>query len=179
MVPIDREYGVTVQRALVRVNMREKVSFACLVCWNVLCTLSAGAIGVHTTDTLISYHAVKEEIRLFSKLFPGLFDVVIRERDAYMAEVVCSVLKGLKGNMLSDIRVCGNMCVQGGEGCVCENVGITPVQSPDVDVGVGSWPPPSESEGGWKPKYMPRKYVGLVVVGAAHVPGLMKHLQGS
>lgn len=88
----DRLYDVTIQRIFDRLGFLEKLKAAVLMIWEVI-TMSMNKMKEYIAKSDESEDFVIDEIEKFAKYFPALADVIIRERDEYLAQSVLEVVR--------------------------------------------------------------------------------------
>ena len=86
----DRLYSVTMQRIQDRLSLRAKITVACMLVWETL-TMTFQKMKEFTTPSESNLAFVQREIDHTVKHLPALADVVIFERDAYLARTIGDV----------------------------------------------------------------------------------------
>ena len=86
----DRAYSVTIQRIQDRLTFRGKIVVAFMLLWETV-TMSVIKMKDFTRSTENDLDFVQAETDHFAKHLPVLADVVIFERDAYMARTIADV----------------------------------------------------------------------------------------
>ena len=86
----DRSYSITVQRMMERLSKWEKCKIAVMLVWEVL-TCSARRVSEYLKNSEADSSFVKDELEQLSKYFPSLADVLINERDEYLAQTISQV----------------------------------------------------------------------------------------
>jgi pheromone shutdown protein TraB len=86
----DRLYGVTIQRVFDKLGWVEKLKMAVIVLWEVV-TMSFFRIKEYIRKTEDDSEFVKDEIARFSKHLPAIAQVIISERDEYIAQSLCEI----------------------------------------------------------------------------------------
>ena len=86
----DRLYSVTMQRIQDRLSLRAKITVVCLLFWETL-TMTFQKMKEFTTPSESNLAFVQREIDHTVKHLPALAEVVIFERDAYLARTIADV----------------------------------------------------------------------------------------
>eukprot|EP01032_Pedospumella_encystans_P009048 gene9048-10684_t len=86
----DRLYSVTMQRIQDRLSLRAKITVACMLVWETL-TMTFQKMKEFTTPGESNLAFVQREIDHTVKHLPALAEVVIFERDAYLARTIADV----------------------------------------------------------------------------------------
>jgi len=86
----DRAYSVTMQRIDDRLTFRGKIAVAVMLLWETL-SMSVIQMTDYTTSADSDLDFVQKETDHFAKHLPVLADVVITERDAYLARTIADV----------------------------------------------------------------------------------------
>lgn len=110
----DRQYGVTIQRLMDRLRWTEKLKILVILVWEVL-TMSFFKLKeyIHRTETDDKF--IHDELEKFAKYLPGISDIIINERDDYLAQTLCDIARvGFRWNSPPDA---------GTRGCVVAVVG--------------------------------------------------------
>jgi len=93
VVLADRQYGVTIQRVFDRLKMWEKLTMFCIMFWEVL-TMTFFKLKDYIKKTEADDGFIQDEIKKLGKYLPSLADVIINERDEYLAQTVCEIARG-------------------------------------------------------------------------------------
>lgn len=88
----DRLYGVTIQRIFDKLSWREKFMMAIVVVWEVL-TMSLFKIKEYIHKTENDQEFMKDEMDRFAKHLPAVANVIIAERDGYIAQTLCEIAR--------------------------------------------------------------------------------------
>ena len=83
----DRAYAVTIQRALDRLSLLEKVKVGAIMLYEAV-TLSLGKLTDYINRSEADDGFVVEEMKTFRALMPGFASVIIDERDEYIAQTI-------------------------------------------------------------------------------------------
>lgn len=83
----DRKYSVTIQRIFDRLNTFEKIKIGIMFIWEAL-SLSALKVREYIKNTENGTQFVQDEVAQFAKYMPALAQVVIFERDEYLAQSI-------------------------------------------------------------------------------------------
>ena len=83
----DRLYAVTIQRVFDRLGLLEKLKMACIMLWEAL-TMSLGRLREYVKRSETEEDFVKREIEKFGRYLPSVAEVIIHERDEYLAQTV-------------------------------------------------------------------------------------------
>ena len=81
----DRLYAVTIQRIFDRLGMFEKLKMGCIMVWEAL-TMSLGRLREYVRRSESEEDFVQQEIAKFGRYLPSVAEVVIHERDEYLAQ---------------------------------------------------------------------------------------------
>lgn len=81
----DRLYAVTIQRIFDRLGVFEKVKMGCIMVWEAL-TMSLGRLREYVRRSESEEDFVQREIAKFGRYLPSVAEVVIHERDEYLAQ---------------------------------------------------------------------------------------------
>lgn len=90
----DRLYDVTIQRIFDKLGLLEKLKAAVFMVWEVL-TMSLSGMRDYISKSDKDDDFVQDEIQRFTKYFPGLSDIIISERDEYLAQSILEVMREL------------------------------------------------------------------------------------
>lgn len=88
----DRLYGVTIQRIFDKLSFFEKLKMAGILIWEVL-TMSLFKLKDYVHRTQHDDDFVKEEVEKFGRYLPAFAQVVISERDEYIAQTLTELAK--------------------------------------------------------------------------------------
>lgn len=79
---IDREIGTTLQRALNKMTFKEKVSFVISGIWSFFKKDDEEELDI---EELKNPDKIDEVMEMFQDISPGVYEVLVKERDAYLA----------------------------------------------------------------------------------------------
>lgn len=88
----DRNYDVTMQRAFDRLGFGEKIKATIIITWEVL-TMSLSKMKEYISRSDSESDFVRDEVEKFSAHFPILSDIIIKERDEYLAQSILEVVR--------------------------------------------------------------------------------------
>jgi pheromone shutdown protein TraB len=88
----DRNYDVTIQRAFDRLGFGEKIKATIIITWEVL-TMSLSKMKEYISRSDSESDFVRDEVEKFSAHFPILSDIIIKERDEYLAQSILEVVR--------------------------------------------------------------------------------------
>jgi pheromone shutdown protein TraB len=83
----DRLYAVTIQRIFDRLHFFEKIKLAGIMTWEVV-TMSLTKLREYVHKSENEDDFVRSEIEKFGKHLPSVADVIINERDEYLAQTI-------------------------------------------------------------------------------------------
>ena len=86
----DRLYKVTIQRIFDELSMFEKAKMLCIVAWEVL-TMSIFKLKDYIHKTEQDDQFIKDEIAHFIKHMPAVANIIVTERDDYIAQTISEV----------------------------------------------------------------------------------------
>jgi pheromone shutdown protein TraB len=92
VVLADRQYAVTIQRIFDRLKIWEKITMFCILFWEVL-TMTFFKLKDYIKKTEADEGFIQDEIKKFGKYLPSLADVIINERDEYIAQSLCEIAR--------------------------------------------------------------------------------------
>ena len=127
----DRSYAVTVQRAFDRLSFLERIKMV-IILFSEIIMMSFFNLKDYIKKTEMDEAFIKREIAKFGRWLPGFADVIINERDEYLAQTLVEIVK-------------------------------TGFYKERSNNGLGPLPPG-------------RRGKVVAVVGAGHLPGIVKHL---
>jgi pheromone shutdown-related protein TraB len=90
---IDRDIQITLQRALNQMSIGEKMRFI----YSIIASFFAKDEDIQDIESIKEGDTLKEVMEYFQKLSPKAYNVLVKERDAYMA----SMLLNLTGNVIA------------------------------------------------------------------------------
>lgn len=93
VVLADRQYAVTMQRTFDRLRAWEKISMLFIMIWEVL-TMTFFKLKDYIQKTETDSDFIQDEIKKFEKRLPALAEVIIKERDEYLAQTICEIARG-------------------------------------------------------------------------------------
>lgn len=93
----DRLYSVTVQRCFDQLKFFEKVKVVFTLLYEVL-SMTVRSIKEYIAKTENDNDFMKKELEKFERMLPSLARIIIRERDEYIAQIVCDVARSGFGN---------------------------------------------------------------------------------
>ena len=88
----DRLYSVTVQRIFDNLNFIEKVKMVCIIFWEII-TMNLFKIKDYIRKSETDENFIKDEISRFAKYMPAIANVVISERDEYIAATLAELAR--------------------------------------------------------------------------------------
>lgn len=147
----DRLYDVTIQRIFDKLRLFEKLKAAVFMVWEVL-TMSLNGMRDYISKSDSDDAFVQDEIQRFTKYFPGLADIIINERDEYLAQSILEVARELTLQHLggTNTPVLNRIVVVVGAGhlvgiqkCL-QNGGVSPQRIRDISASSKhscTWPP--------------------------------------
>jgi pheromone shutdown protein TraB len=86
----DRLYSVTVQRAFDRLRGLERLRLLIVLFFEFV-TMSSYRVRRFIKKSESEVNFIENEIRKFNKILPSFADVIINERDEYLAQTVCEI----------------------------------------------------------------------------------------
>jgi len=111
----DRQYSVTIQRIFDKLSGWDKVRMALILVWEVL-TMSIFKLKDYISKTENDENFIEEEIQKFKKYLPVFADIIINERDEYIAQTICEIARvGFSRNKVSS-QMTGKVVVVVGAG---------------------------------------------------------------
>lgn len=88
----DRLYGVTIQRVFDELKMLEKLKMCVLLFWEVV-TMSVFRLKEYVRKTETDDEFIKEEIARFTKYLPTFANIIVGERDEYIAQTLLEIAR--------------------------------------------------------------------------------------
>jgi pheromone shutdown protein TraB len=88
----DRSYGVTIQRMMDRLNTWEKMKISALLVWEVL-TCNVLKVQDYLRRSEDEPHFVRDEMEELARSLPRVAEVLIAERDEYIAQTILEVAR--------------------------------------------------------------------------------------
>ena len=102
----DRQYSVTIQRIFDKLSVWDKVRMAFILVWEVF-TMSIFKLKDYISKTENDENFIEGEILKFKKYLPAFADIIINERDEYIAQTICEIAR-VGFNRNSDITSDGS-----------------------------------------------------------------------
>jgi pheromone shutdown protein TraB len=148
----DRLYDVTIQRISDRLKFQEKIKAFFLLIWEVI-TMSFGKIKEYVQKSQDDESFVQDEIEKFAKYFPSLSNVIINERDEYLAQSLLETAKVLSKEMVTppSITIPSSSSIEEEEIMMIQRQQLMQLKKKKI----------------------------VAVVGAGHLPGIQFHLQAN
>ena len=88
----DRQYSVTIQRVFDKLNFIDKIRMAFILIWEVF-TMSIFKLKDYISKTENDENFIEGEIQKFKKYLPVFADIIINERDEYIAQTICEIAR--------------------------------------------------------------------------------------
>jgi pheromone shutdown protein TraB len=88
----DRQYSVTIQRVFDKLNLLDKIRMAFILIWEVF-TMSIFKLKDYISKTENDENFIEGEIQKFKKYLPVFADIIINERDEYIAQTICEIAR--------------------------------------------------------------------------------------
>jgi pheromone shutdown protein TraB len=105
----DRDYTVTMQRVNERMNIIQKLKLICALIWDALWTTTSKMTSyVKNVDSNASF--LQDEMDSFYKFNPELADIVVGERDEYIAQTIIEICRA--SNSFAKLRPNADMEAQ-------------------------------------------------------------------
>lgn len=112
----DRQYSVTIQRVFDRLSVWDKVRMAFILIWEVF-TMSIFKLKDYISKTENDENFIDGEIQKFQKYLPEFADIIINERDEYIAQTICEIARvGFNKNIAVGSQNIGKVVVVVGAG---------------------------------------------------------------
>ncbi|MDR3222554.1 MAG: TraB family protein [Methanobrevibacter sp.] len=86
---IDRDINITLQRALNKMGAFEKLKFM----FNVIYSMFSGGNEIENIEDLKKQDTLEEVMEYFKKTSPSAYEVLVKERDAYLAKSLLGIEK--------------------------------------------------------------------------------------
>ena len=87
VVLIDRDIRITLKRALNRMNFWEKAKFV----YSILSSFFSKDEAIEDLEKIKEGDALEEVMEYFQEISPGAYEVLVKERDAYMSRMLLDV----------------------------------------------------------------------------------------
>jgi len=87
VVLIDRDIRITLKRALNRMNFWEKAKFV----YSILASFFSKDETIEDLEKIKEGDALEEVMEYFQEISPGAYEVLVKERDAYMSRILLDI----------------------------------------------------------------------------------------
>jgi pheromone shutdown protein TraB len=156
----DRLYSVTIQRIFDKLTGWEKLKMVFIVLWEAL-TMSIFKIKDYIRKTEDDSDFVRQEVERFSKYMPSFAEVIIHERDEYIAQSLHNIARIIRNRPAAAVKV-------EEAGSLLPSIDRARIEESTSARGIGTFPSRSR---------LPIKRDTVVaVVGAGHLLGIQRHL---
>lgn len=119
----DRLYAVTIQRIFDKLKVWEKLTMVFVLLWEIL-TMSLFKLKDYIHKSEKEKGFIEDEMRKFSKHLPSLANVIINERDEYLAQTICEIARvGFSSRHTSSYSMSDHRIGQAGRGKILAVVG--------------------------------------------------------
>jgi len=88
----DRLYGVTIQRIFDKLRLFEKAKMCVLLLWEVV-TMSVSRLKDYVSKTESDDDFIRDEIARFRKHLPTFAEIIVSERDEYIAQTLLEIAR--------------------------------------------------------------------------------------
>lgn len=87
VVLIDRDISITLKRAIKKISFFEKMKFI----YGIIASFFSKDDDIGDIDSITEGDALKEIMKYFQEMSPKAYDVLVRERDAYMTKMLLGI----------------------------------------------------------------------------------------